>query len=184
MYRNRERQRHPDGGVFQRGEKRCQTFGKVVRGNRKRRHHADAGDVAAFVFLKSRVVRVECFMRVRHDAVNQRNRPHARQKSQRCGGKGFVFVVNLREGFAGFGENLRQRHIHHRPARKRQAKRQYARVGRFGKHHQPAAQYGEQAGGEGNAESYCNVGKSDFKHGLNRSYNTRSQPNIISNIRE
>ena len=153
MYRNRERQRHPDGGVFQRGEKRCQTFGKAVRSNRKRRHHADAGDVAAFVFLKGGVVWIERFMRVRHDAVNQRNRPHARQKSQRRGGK-------------------------------RQPERQYARIGRFGKHHQPAAQYGEQAGGEGNAESYCNVGKSDFKHGLNRSYNTRSQPNIISDIRE
>ena len=184
MYRNRERQRHPDGGVFQRGEKRCQTFGKIVRGNGKRRHHADAGDVAAFVFLKGGVVRVERFMRVRHDAVNQRNRPHACQKSQRRGGKGFVFVVNLREGFTGFVENLRQRHIHHRPARKRQPERQYARVGRFGKHHQPAAQYGKQSGGEGNAESYCNVGKSDFKHGLNRSYNTRSQPNIISDIRD
>lgn len=110
-----------------------------MRGNRKRRHHADAGDVAAFVFLKGGVVRIERFMRIRHKVVNQRNRPHARQKSQCRGGEGFVFVVNLREGFAGFVENLRQRHIHHRPARKRQAKRQYARVGRFGKHHQPAA---------------------------------------------
>ena len=120
MYRNRKRQRHPDGGIFQRGEKRCQTFGEVVRGNRKRRHHADSGDVAAFVFLKGGVVRVERFMRVRHKAVNQRNRSHARQKSQRRGGEGCVFVVNLPEGFAGFVENLRQRHIHHRPARERQ----------------------------------------------------------------
>lgn len=114
--------------------------------------------MAAFVFLKSGVVRIERFMRVRHDAVNQRNRPHACQKSQSRGGKGFVFVVNLREGFAGFVENLRQRHIHHRPARERQTERQYARVWRFGKHHQPAAQYGKQSGGEGDAEGGDEVG--------------------------
>ena len=117
--------------VFQRGEKRCQTFRKVVCGNGKRRHHADAGDVAAFVFLKggSCGSSVSCGFGTRRSisAIE----PMPARKARCRGGEGFVFIVNLPEGFAGFVENLRQRHIHHRPARERQSERQYARVGRF-----------------------------------------------------
>ena len=55
---NRQGQRHPDRRIFQ-GSKKCrQAFGEIVRSNRKRRHHADSRDMAAFAFLKRRVLRV------------------------------------------------------------------------------------------------------------------------------
>ena len=78
-------------------------------------------------------------MWVRHQAVNQRDAAHPSQKCHGRRRKRVVFIINFSERLAGFAENLRQGNIHHRTAGKCQTKRQHARIGRFGKHHQAAA---------------------------------------------